>query len=140
KLPPPPAPPPAPDAPPAPPVAAVPVPEPLPPPAPEPAPSGPAVAVTAIRLPSGTPPEVMEMVAKGDKSFDEGMRHLLNSDPGSNPDGWSQENTKALELFRKANAESYLPAQETYTTGWPQALLDRVRETTMRAALCRTRS
>lgn len=142
KLPAPPPPPPKPDDPAAPPapVAVVPVPEPLLPPAPEPAPSGPAVAVTSIRLPSGTPPEVMELVAKGDKNFDEGMKHLLNSDQGANPDGWSQENTKALELFRKANAESYLPAQEKYTTGWPQGLLDRVRETTMRVALCRKRS
>lgn len=119
---------------------ALPPPEPLPLPPPEPAPTPPGVAVTAIKLPSGTPPDVVELVAKGDKNFDEGMRHLLNSDPGSNPDGWSQENTKALELFRKANAESYLPAQEKYATGWPQSLLDRVRETTMRVALCRKRS
>jgi hypothetical protein len=98
------------------------------------------VPVTAIKLPSGTPPDVVELVAKGDKNFDEGMKHLLASDPSVNPDGWSQENTKALELFRKANQESYLPAQEKYTTGWPQSLLDRVRETTMRVALCRKRS
>ena len=117
-----------------------PVPEPLPLPPPEPAPAPPGVPVTAIKLPSGTPPEVVELVAKGDKNFDEGMKHLLNSDPSTNPEGWSQENTKALELFRKANAESYLPAQEKYTTGWPQSLLDRVRETTMRVALCRKRS
>jgi hypothetical protein len=117
-----------------------PVPEPLPLPPPEPAPAPPGVPVTAIKLPSGTPPDVVELVAKGDKNFDEGMKHLLNSDPSTNPDGWSQENTKALELFRKANQESYLPAQEKYTTGWPQSLLDRVRETTMRVALCRKRS
>lgn len=131
----------APGAPPAAPAApAVPVSEPLPLPAPDPAPAPPGVAVTAIRLPSGTPPEVVELVAKGDRNFDEGMKHLLASDPSVNPDGWAQENTKALELFRKANQESYLPAQERYTTGWPQPLLDRVRETTMRVALCRKRS
>jgi hypothetical protein len=96
--------------------------------------------VTAFKLPGGTPPEVLELVARGDRNFDEGMKHLLNSDPGVNPDGWSQENSKALELFKKANAESYLPAQERYTTGWPLPLLDRVRETTMRVALCRKRS
>lgn len=141
KLPAPPPPPPSPDTP-APPAAPTPVPEPLPvpAPAPEPAPAPPGVPVTAIRLPSGTPPEVMDLVAKGDKYFDEGMKHLLNSDPSVNPDGWSQENAKALELFRKANGESYLPAQEKYATGWPQGLLDRVRETTMRVALCRKRS
>ena len=118
----------------------LPTPEPLPLPPPEPAPAPPGVPVTAIKLPSGTPPDVVDLVAKGDKNFDDGMKHLLNSDPSVNPEGWSQENTKALELFRKANQESYLPAQEKYTTGWPQSLLDRVRETTMRVALCRKRS
>lgn len=116
------------------------MPEPLPLPAPEPAPAPPGGAVTAIRLPSGTPADVMDLVAKGDRNFDEGMKHLLNSDPSVNPDGWSKENSAALELFRKANQESYLPAQEKYATGWPQPLLDRVRETTMRVALCRKRS
>jgi hypothetical protein len=129
-----------PDAPPTAAAPALPTPEPLPLPPPEPAPAPPGVPVTAIKLPSGTPPDVVDLVSRGDKSFDEGMKHLLNSDPSTNPDGWSQENTKALELFRKANAEAYLPAQEKYTTGWPQSLLDRVRETTMRVALCRKRS
>jgi hypothetical protein len=120
------------------------IPEPLPPPptapAPDAAPPPVPLAVTAFRLPGGTPADVLDLVARGDRNFDEGMKHLLNSDPGFNPDGWSQENSKALELFKKANAESYLPAQERYTTGWPQPLLDRVRETTMRVALCRKRS
>ncbi|MBI3857779.1 MAG: hypothetical protein HY293_19020 [Planctomycetes bacterium] len=119
---------------------ALPIPEPLPLPLPEPAPAPPGVPVTAIKLPGGTLPEVVDLVAKGDKYFDEGMKHLLNSDQGSNPDGWSQENKAALELFRKANAEAYLLAQDKYTKGWPQPLLDRVRETTMRVALCRKRS
>jgi hypothetical protein len=116
------------------------MPEPLPLPVAEPAPTPPGVAVTAIRLPASTPPEVLDLVAKGDKNFDEGMKHLLNSDPSSNPDGWSKENSTALDLFKKAVQESYLPAQEKYTTGWPQPLLDRVRETSMRVALCRKRS
>jgi hypothetical protein len=122
--------------------AQIPEPLPLPPPAPAPeaAPSPVPLAVTAVKLPGGTPPEVLDLVARGDRNFDEGMKHLLNSDPSFNPDGWSQENTRALELFKKANMESYLPAQERYTTGWPQPLLDRVRETTMRVALCRKRS
>jgi len=139
KLPAPPTPPPAAD--PAP-TAAVPAPEPLPEPAPapEPAPSGPPLPVTALKLPADAPAEVLDLVAKGDRNFDQGMKHLLNSDPSANPDGWSQENTKALDLFRKANSESYLPAQDRYTKGWPQPLLDRVRETTMRIALCRKRS
>jgi len=116
------------------------LPEPLPLPAPEPAAAPPGVPITAIRLPSGTPPDVMDLVAKGDRNFDEGMKHLLNSDPSSNPDGWSKENAAALDLFKKANQESYLPAQDKYTAAWPQPLLDRVRETTMRVALCRKRS
>lgn len=118
----------------------VPEPLPLPAPEPEPAPAGPGISVTAVRLPSGTPPDVVELVAKGDRNFDEGMKHLLNSDPSTNPDGWSKENAAALDFFKKANNNSYLPAQEKYTTGWPQSLLDRVRETTMRVALCRKRS
>jgi len=140
KLPPPPAPPSADPPPPG--TVQAPAPEPLPEPVavPEPAPSNPNLPVTAMKLPGDTPAEVLDLVAKGDKNFDQGMKHLLNSDPSANPDGWSQENAKALELFKKANAESYLPAQERYTKGWPQPLLDRVRETTMRVALCRKRS
>lgn len=107
---------------------------------PEPAPGSGPLPVTTFRLPSGTPPEIQEMVAKGDKNFDEAMRHLLASDPGANPDGWSKENAAALELFRKANVESYLPAQDKYSSGVPQPLLDRVRECTMRTSLCRKRS
>jgi len=98
------------------------------------------VAVTSYKLLSTTPPDILELVARGDKNFDEAMKHLLNSDPSVNPDTWSQENTKALELFKKANLESYIPAQDRYSSGVPQPLLDRVRETTMRSSLCRKRS
>ena len=47
---------------------------------------------------------------------------------------------KALKLFMQANGEGFMPAQDLYATGVPMALLDRVRETSMRTALCRKRS
>ena len=110
------------------------------PPPPEPGPAEPVLAVTAVRMPGGTAADLLTMVAKGDALFDQAMKHLLASDPNENPDGWSKENAKALELFMKANQESYLPAQDRYDSAVPQPLLDRVRETTMRSALCRKRS
>ncbi len=118
----------------------VPDPLPLPEPPPDPGAGGGPLNVTAYKLAGTTAPEILEMVAKGDKNFDEAMKHLLNSDPGLNPDGWAAENSKALELFRKANVESYLPAQEKFSSAVPQPLLDRVREATMRSSLCRKRS
>lgn len=125
---------------PSPPPALIPDPLPLPVPPPDPGAGGGPLNVTAYKLAGTTTPEILEMVAKGDKNFDEAMKHLLNSDPAINPDGWAAENSKALELFRKANIESYLPAQEKYSSSVPQALLDRVREATMRSSLCRKRS
>jgi hypothetical protein len=119
-----------------------PIPDPLPLPEPPPDPGegrGP-LNVTAYKLAGTTAPAILELVAKGDKNFDGAMKHLLNSDPGLNPDGWAAENSKALELFRKASIESYLPAQEMYDSAVPQGLLDRVREATMRSSLCRKRS
>jgi hypothetical protein len=95
----------------------------------------------AIALPEGVPARTRELVTKGDRHFDEAMRHLQNSDPGINPDGWADENKKALASFMAANNEGYFPAQEQFGAGAvPQALLDRVRETTMRSSLCRKRS
>lgn len=103
-----------------------------PPPAPLP--------VTARKLPDGTTPEVLDLVQRGDRAFDQAMVHLLNSDPNENPSGWAQENAKALDLFLKANVEAYLPAQNRYAADVPQPLLDRVREATLRSSLCRKRS
>ncbi len=96
---------------------------------------------TAAALPENTSTRVSGLVAAGDRHFNEAMRHLQNSDPNLNPDGWADENKKALEFFLKANNEGYVPAQDLYPNGAvPQALLDRVRETTMRSSLCRKRS
>ncbi len=96
---------------------------------------------TAVSLPEATSAKVGGLVATGDRHFNEAMKHLRNSDPNVNPDGSDAENKKALEFFMKANHEGYFPAQELYPAGAvPQALLDRVRETTMRSSLCRKRS
>ena len=76
-----------------------------------------------------------------DKFYNEAMVHLQASNPAVNPDGWADENKKALKLFMQANGEGFMPAQELYPGGGiPTALLDRVRETSMRTALCRKRS
>jgi outer membrane biosynthesis protein TonB len=122
-----------------------PTPEPTPAPTPEPAaprpePAGP-VEPTGVAMPDGTPSKVADLVRKGDLHFSAAMRHLQASNPTINPDGWADENKKALEYFQKAGNEGYFPAQEAYDKSVPpQPLLDRVRETTMRMSLCRKRS
>lgn len=84
---------------------------------------------------------IADLVARGDRSYAEAMDHLWKSDPAQNPDGWREENKKAFELFKRGNDEGYIPAEDEYAGGpVPQALLDRVRETRMCAALCRKRS
>lgn len=96
---------------------------------------------TAAPLPENTSAKIGGLVSAGDRHFNEAMKHLQNSDPNLNPEGWADENKKALESFMKANLEGYVPAQDLYSSGAvPQALLDRVRETTMRSSLCRKRS
>jgi len=95
---------------------------------------------TSVAMPDSTNAKIAELVSKGDKYYDEAMIHLQASNPSINPDGWGDENRKALKLFMLANGEGFLPAQDQYSTGIPTALLDRVRETSMRTALCRKRS
>lgn len=119
-------------------------PEPVPPPAPtpQPPPSASSGEPSGLPLPDGTPPRVRDLVARGDRHFDEAMKHLRDSDPNINPEGWTVENKKAMELFARANNEGYVPAQDAYEVpgAIPQSILDRVRETTMRQSLCRKRS
>lgn len=95
---------------------------------------------TSVAMPDGTNQKISDLVKKGDKLFDEAMVHLRASDPSINPDSWADENKKALKLFMQANGECFMPAQDLYATGIPAQLLDRVRETSMRTALCRKRS
>lgn len=95
---------------------------------------------TAVGMPDGTNAKITDLVSKGDRYFNEAMVHLRNSDPSINPDGWADENKKALKLFMQANGECYMPAQDQFSSSVPQPLLDRVRETSMRTALCRKRS
>ena len=147
---------------------AKPAPAPAPSPAPTPVPANPnaprpvtpAPLPRPVAVPDASPPaprpvrreptevavadassRVRTLIAKGDAYFKKAMRHLLNSDPNVNPDGWAAENKKALEYFFKANNEGYVPAQDLYanSAAIPKALLDRVRETTMRSSLCRKR-
>jgi hypothetical protein len=123
-----------------------PSPDPAPAPRPEPrelerTPPGRSAEPNTLALPEGTPSKVSDLVARGDRHFIEAMAHLQASDPNINPDGWSDENKKALESFQKAANEGYIPAQDVYGRDLPpQVLLDRVRETTMRMSLCRKRS
>lgn len=96
---------------------------------------------TSQPMPPEAPDRVKRLVAEGDKHFDAGMDHLLKSDPNANPDGWADENKKALGEFQKATA-SYGEAQDEYPKNVevPRPLLDRFREATMRMSLCRKRS
>ena len=96
--------------------------------------------VVGKAMPEGTPEKVRDLVGRGDLLFKKAMGHLLNSDPRKNPEGWRQENKAALEMFTKAVHESYIPAQDSYGDRVPpQALLNRIRATMMRASLCRKR-
>lgn len=95
---------------------------------------------TSVAMPEGTSSKIADLVSRGDKLYTEAMVHLQASNPSINPDGWADENKKALKLFMQANGECFMPAQDLYPTGVPTALLDRVRETSMRTALCRKRS
>ncbi|HLY76250.1 MAG TPA: hypothetical protein VKU80_19285 [Planctomycetota bacterium] len=95
---------------------------------------------TSVAMPEGTSAKISDLVSRGDKLYNEAMVHLQASNPSINPDGWADENKKALKLFMQANGECFMPAQDQYSTGVPTALLDRVRETSMRTALCRKRS
>jgi hypothetical protein len=126
---------------------------PPPPPAPSPAPAKPEpretersdagrpVEPTGLAMPDGTSSKVRDLISRGDRHFTLAMQHLQASDPTINPDGWADENKKALECFQRANNEGYVPAQDAYGKDVPpQALLDRVRETVMRMSLCRKRS
>lgn len=91
-------------------------------------------------MPGYTPAKILELVALGDRIYAKAMTHLAKSDPKDNP-MWLDENKVALALFQRANQEGYLPAEEEYTADStvPEQLLDRVRETQMRASLCRKR-
>ncbi len=124
-----------------------PAPPPTPAPAPFPVPAPPTGAPpapgnpTAAALPDGLPPQVRDLVARGDQYYREGSKHLDNSDPNANPEGWAGEVKLALELFNRANQECYFKAQDLCPQGGvPQPLLDRVRETQIRARACRVRS
>ena len=102
---------------------------------------GRAVEPNTLAMPDGTPTKVRDFISIGDRHFTEAMLHLQASDPNINPDGWSDENKKALGFFQRAVNEGYIPAQDAYGKDVPpQPLLDRVRETTMRMSLCRKRS
>ena len=84
--------------------------------------------------------KIVKLVAEGDRCYLAAMEHLKRSDPRINPDGWKDENEQARILFKAANDEGYLLAQDEYPKGpIPQCLLDRVRETQMRCLLCRKR-
>jgi hypothetical protein len=95
--------------------------------------------VTSVPMPDATNPKIVSLVAKGDEYFKKAMDHLNNCDPRVKPESAASENKQALELFKKANAEGYLLAQDEYKDGSrvPEPLLDRVRETTQRAYFCR---
>jgi hypothetical protein len=122
---------------------------PPPPPTPEPAAAPerssdppPNVSPTSIRLPDGTPSKVADAVAKGDRYYDEAMKHLNLSNPQVSPTNWGDENHQAMVLFKKALDEGYNPAQDMYGKAdpIPQGLLDRVREAQMCNYMCRRRS
>jgi hypothetical protein len=83
-----------------------------------------------------------EHVASGDRLYAEGKKHLVNSDPNENPNGWAGENKSALKLMGQAY-EEYDTAQVIYeklNLRIPADLLEKVRETNMIRSMCRKRS
>jgi hypothetical protein len=97
------------------------------------------VEAGATQLPETAPARAKELVKKGDAAYAEAMKHLLNSDPNLNPDGWGAENRKALDAFTAA-FESYSQAQDMFGSEVPQSLLKRFRDTQMSRSLCRKRA
>jgi hypothetical protein len=91
------------------------------------------------KLPESAPAKAKDLCRTGDDAFVKAMEHLLNSDPNLNPDGWSDENKKALDWFTKA-FEAYSQAQDLFGSNVPASLLTRFRETQMSRSLCRKRS
>jgi len=137
---PPPPPPPAPGEPPAPAPPAAPPPPKPPPPDDDPDRVRPSQKTA---LPSDAPSRAVDLVRKGDEIFEEAMKRVLNSSNEKNPQGWADENKKALELLNKAHDQCYYPAQEAFEKAKkpiPTALLRRVREVQMTRAMCRKRA
>jgi len=100
------------------------------------------VTTGATPLPDGAPDAAARCVRQGDGYYDEARKHLLNSDPNLNPDGWAAENKRALDLFTRA-FEQYEAAQNAYDKAGqsvPSSLLKRFRETQMSRSLCRKRA
>jgi hypothetical protein len=83
-----------------------------------------------------------EHVAKGDAAYAEGKKHLQNSDPNENPNGWASENKSALKFMSQA-FEAYDTAQVIYEKlgmRIPSELLEKARETNMIRSMCRKRA
>lgn len=83
-----------------------------------------------------------EHVSKGDAAYADGKKHLQNSDPNENPNGWAGENKAALKLMSQA-FESYDTAQVIYEKlgmRIPSELLEKARETNMIRSMCRKRA
>jgi hypothetical protein len=120
-------------------------PKPADPPSADPKPADPKPADPPSAEPaplSSAPAKVQELVRQGDRCFEDAMKHVRNSDRNLNPEGWAEENKKALDLFMKALHEYYVPAQDLYASGAsvPKALRDRVRDATATGSMCRKRS
>jgi hypothetical protein len=142
---------PPPDLPPPPPGAPPPAPPPAgpPPPAAPPAPKPPVDedpdrvdGAAPTVLPPGSPSKAVEMVKKGDEIFKQAMKHVLNSDSQKNPNGWIDENRKALALLTQAFEKFYYPAQGVFEQAKkevPRTLLNRVRQCQMTKVMCRKR-
>lgn len=83
-----------------------------------------------------------ERIGKGDVAYAEGKKHLQNSDPNENPNGWVAENKAALKFMNQA-FEDYDTAQVIYEKlgmRIPSELLEKARETNMIRSMCRKRA
>ncbi|MHC4607280.1 MAG: hypothetical protein ACYTAF_10195 [Planctomycetota bacterium] len=79
---------------------------------------------------------------EGDKFYEEAKKHILNSDPNVNPDGYNDEIMKAIKLLSKAR-DNYVTAQELCEQEGakiPTALMIQLREAMMDLWMCRKRA
>jgi len=93
-------------------------------------------------LPPNSPSKAVDLVKKGDELFKQAMKHVLNSDSQKNPNGWVEENRKALALLTQAFDKCYYPAQEVFEKAKkdiPRTLTNRVRQCQMTKVMCRKR-
>ena len=86
--------------------------------------------------------KVAVLMRKGNALVEEAAVHVRATDPIRNPDGWRDENRKALDLFLRAYREGYSPAISLYDEleTIPESILEGMRNGHLGEEECRQRA